>query len=92
MVRSGRVARLAFLGALALLAAGCEEVRQGPRFVPYSETEFYIRHAPLGSHEARVDRIAKAACAEVGREPLLTAEHQVYPFDLRDATYTCVEP
>jgi hypothetical protein len=76
--------------AVLVVVGGCAEVVQGPRFVPYTEERFYIRHAPLVDGSGRVDDIAQQLCGMRDQSATLISEEQYYFFDLRDATYQCV--
>ncbi|TVR81300.1 MAG: hypothetical protein EA405_09010 [Rhodospirillales bacterium] len=87
--------RLLALGvALAAvpLATACTELYSGPQVVRYSDTAFYVRHIPWVDGEAGVNTLAAELCRDVDGEVALTDQQQVYPFDIRYATYRCILP
>jgi hypothetical protein len=75
-----------------VVLAGCAEAVQGPRVVPYSETRFYVRHAPLVDSRSSVDELAASICARTGGTAALQSADQFVPLDIRYATYRCLPP
>ncbi|TVR98629.1 MAG: hypothetical protein EA406_06075 [Rhodospirillales bacterium] len=88
-----RIVAPALLAMAALpLTAACTELYKGPQVVRHSDSSFYVRHIPWIDGDARVDALAADLCREVDGEVTLTDQQQVYPFDIRYATYRCILP
>jgi hypothetical protein len=83
--------RFAILAAAAVLTGACTELSE-PTLVRYEvASPFYVRHIPWVDSEARADQIAAGVCDEAGGKAKLISAEQYYGFDIRYATYRCVE-
>jgi hypothetical protein len=77
--------------AVVVMTGACTELSE-PTLVRYEvASPFYVRHIPWVDSDASVDQIAVGVCKEVGGKPKLVSAEQFYGFDIRYATYRCVQ-